>query len=191
GIVATIAYARKGSISWDLALWLSVGIIPATFFGAKVNSLLPSSLLIIILGGLIIFSGINALLKRKTPTSMQSSPGKIILILIGLFVGFGSALTGTGGPVILVPILVFLNMPPLKAIGVSQAIQIPVALFSSAGFFLYGQIDYQLGITLGVLQIIGVLIGTKIAHTLPVNLLRKIVAISLISVGGLLIFRIF
>ena len=40
-------------------------------------------------------------------------------------------LSGTGGPLVLVPILTFLSMPLLAVIGLSQAIQIPIAVFAT------------------------------------------------------------
>mgnify|MGYP002652321004 CR=1 FL=1 len=44
------------------------------------------------------------------------------LVAVGAFVGFGSALTGTGGPVLLVPVLLTLGVAPLRAVAVSQAV---------------------------------------------------------------------
>mmetsp|Transcript_4429 Transcript_4429/g.6843 ORF Transcript_4429/g.6843 Transcript_4429/m.6843 type:complete len:332 (+) Transcript_4429:184-1179(+) len=46
-------------------------------------------------------------------------------IFMGIFVGFGSALTGTSGPVIILPILFLTeNMPPLTALGIAQSVQV-------------------------------------------------------------------
>jgi uncharacterized membrane protein YfcA len=110
--------------------------------------------------------------------------------LIGVGVGFGSSLTGTGGPVLLVPLLLLLRFMPLAAIGISQAIQLPIAIFATIGFMLYGQIDFYLGFTLGMVQSVGVIFGGKIAHALPHERLRVVVAITLIGVGLLMIGRV-
>ena len=115
---------------------------------------------------------------------------KVMLILIGALVGFGSALTGTGGPVLLVPILITLSYPALKTIGISQAIQLPIAVFAVIGFWLYGKIDVGLGIHLGIAQAAGVFIGAQIAHRLPVFQLRRLVATALIVVGAMMIWQI-
>ena len=55
-------------------------------------------------------------------------------------------------------------MPTLVAIGISQAIQLPIAVFTSVGFSLYGKIDFKLGALLGIIQAIGVVVGAQIAH---------------------------
>ncbi len=191
GIVGVFVYARRKSIDWKPVLWISIGIIPATLLGAKVNTILSSTALTLILASLIVFSGFNALSKHSKNAHTSQTLNKAALILIGVGVGFGSSLTGTGGPVLLVPSLLFLGFMPLAAVGISQAIQLPIAIFATIGFTLYGQIDYYLGFTLGVVQAMGVIFGAKIAHSLPSEKLRLVVAITLIGVGLLMIGRVF
>ena len=191
GIVGVIAYARRKSIDWLRVFWISIGIIPAALLGARVNTILSSNSLTAILAGLIIFSGYNALSQRENDGKFSKNLSKIVLILIGIAVGFGSSLTGTGGPVLLMPLLLFLGFMVLAAVGISQAIQLPIAIFASIGFILFGQIDFSLGITLGIVQSVGVIIGAIIAHSLPQAKLRVVVAITLIGVGLLMIGRLF
>ena len=66
GIVGTITYARKRTISWRMAGWLSLGIIPAAIFGAWTNSALPTTALTIILAILIAFSTCSVSFKSNT-----------------------------------------------------------------------------------------------------------------------------
>ena len=84
GIVGTITYARKGTISWRMVRWLSPGIIPAAIFGAWTNSSLQTATLTIILAVLIAFSGVNALLKQPIPKEDTKELSLLRLILIGL-----------------------------------------------------------------------------------------------------------
>ena len=76
--------------------------------------------------------------------------------MIGLFVGLGSALTGTGGPVLLIPILLWLNFPLLAVVGLAQGIQIPIALSASTGNYIFSGIDFVLAGILSILLGIGV-----------------------------------
>ena len=114
GLVGTLTYASKRSIAWEKVLWLSIGIIPTALLGARLNSNLNSTVLIVIVASLITFSGINVVINRQNDGKVRSDFSKPLLILIGALVGFGSSLTGTGGPVLLVPILVMLHYPALK-----------------------------------------------------------------------------
>ena len=43
--------------------------------------------------------------------------GRALRVFIGLFVGFGSALTGSSGPVLLLPLLLILRWPVFEALG--------------------------------------------------------------------------
>jgi uncharacterized membrane protein YfcA len=190
GLVGTFTYARKGSVVWELVLWLSIGIVPSALLGARVNTSLNTDVLVLIVAGLIVFSGINVFINRQNESGLIPNFGKLLLIFIGALVGFGSSLTGTGGPVLLVPILVILQYPTLKTIGTSQAVQLPIAVFAVTGFWLYGQIDLGLGLHLGIAQAVGVYIGAQIAHRLPVVQLRRLVAIALMGVGALMIWQI-
>jgi uncharacterized membrane protein YfcA len=190
GIVGTVTYAKKGSIIWEPVLWLTVGIIPAALLGARVNTNLNTDLLVLIVAGLITFSGMNVFINRQDESGMIPEFRRVLLIFIGALVGFGSSLTGTGGPVLLIPILLSLHYPALKSIGISQPIQLPIAVFAVTGFWLYGQIDLGLGLHLGIAQAVGVYIGAQIAHRLPVLQLRRLVAIALIGVGAMMIWQI-
>ena len=120
---------------------------------------------------------------------MPSGFGPLVLVPIGVIVGFGSALTGTGGPVLLVPLLVSLRMPVLSAVGASQPIQLPVAAFATIGYFLYGRVDFTLGAVLGLVAVAGVVMGTRIAHAVPARTLRLAVALALVGVGLLMLIR--
>ncbi len=191
GLVGAIIYARRKSISWHHVLWISIGIIPAALLGARVNTILSGTALTLILATLIVFSGYNALSKHSPDANTLQTLNKAALITIGVGVGFGSSLTGTGGPVLLVPLLLLLGFMPLAAVGISQAIQLPIAIFATIGFMLYGQIDFYLGLTLGLVQSVGVIFGAIIAHTLPQEKLLRVVAITLIGVGFLMIGRVF
>jgi uncharacterized membrane protein YfcA len=191
GIVGTITYAKKGSIVWEAVFWLTVGIIPAALLGARVNTNLNTDVLVLIVAGLIAFSGINVFINRQNESGMIPELRRVLLIFIGALVGFGSSLTGMGGPVLLIPILITLHYPALITIGISQAIQLPIAVFAVISFWLYGQIDLGLGLHLGIAQAVGVYIGAQIAHRLPVFQLRRLVAIALIGVGAMMIWLIF
>ncbi len=190
GIVGTVAYWRRGSISWDFVWWLTIGIVPGAILGARANVALSSTTLILLLAALILASGLNILFSRRRGERAVSSVSRRLIVLLGFLTGLGSALTGTGGPVLLVPVLMFMNVQALAAIAASQAAQIPVAAAAAIGFGLFGDVDLVLGTILGVVQSVGVIIGARIAHTMEPDQLRRIVAIALVAVAIIMISRI-
>ena len=188
GGVGTLAYSRRNRLDWRMVLWLGAGTVPSAVLGALSNAALSGGVLTILLAALIVAAGVNALTKAPSADRLAYSFGNI-LFLIGAVVGFGSALTGTGGPVLLVPILIFMKAPVLLAIAASQAVSIPVAFFSTFGYVLFSRVDFAFGTALGLIAAVGVVIGMIIAHAVPVLALRRIVAVSLIGVGILIILR--
>ena len=183
GLAGTYGYAKERSIDWNMAAWLSVGLIPTAVAGARANQLLGSAWLSLVLALLIGASGIHTLWPAKTSHQSRSRLGTTALISIGAVVGFGSALTGTGGPVLLLPILLPLGVPALAAIGVSQAIQVPVAVAASLTHELVGELDVPLSIWLGVIQVLGVVAGAAVAHRLRSEKLRMLVGVALVAVA--------
>jgi hypothetical protein len=95
---------------------------------------------------------------------------------------------------VLVPILIAIKLPVLTAVGLSQVIQIPVAVASTFGNILYGELDFVLGGILSASLTVGSWYGAKLAHILPREVLRQIVAVVLVFVGlfilGNVVFRL-
>jgi uncharacterized membrane protein YfcA len=111
------------------------------------------------------------------------------LVAIGAAVGFGSALTGPGGPVLLVPALLVLGVAPLKAVAVSQAAQLPVVVSGSVGYLQAGLTDISLGTLLGIGAAAGTITGALIATRLHPERLRQVVALACITAGAFLVVR--
>ena len=109
---------------------------------------------------------------------------------IGLFTGFASAITGTGGPLVLVPLLIWLKVPALMAVGLSQIIQIPIALLATGGNLTFGHVDFALGLGLSVILVVGVVMGARVAHQVSRDTLKRILAVALLVTGGAMLARV-
>lgn len=188
GVVGTIMFNRAGSISWPMIKQVCIGAIPGAFLGAAMLPWLSSSVLTLAIGLLVMTSGINALRQAKETEARQVSASA--LILIGLITGIGSSLTGTGGPLVLIPILIWRGVPVLTAIGLSQAIQIPISLMATMGNYLYGELDIALGLMLAVTMVGGTMLGAHFTHRLPLPIIRKSVAMLLVGVGFMMLYSL-
>lgn len=190
GLVGAVIYARRGSINWPMALWLFAGATPAAFAGALAASVVPARGLEFLIAFLVVFAGINALRSLDEHACREGPQKPAPLIAIGAVTGFGSALTGTGGPLVLVPLLVWLKVPALTAIGLSQAIQLPIAALATVGNFIYASVDLVVGGVIALALMTGAVIGARLAHALSQAALRTVVAWVLVAVGLFLIGRI-
>lgn len=189
GAVATWIFDRKGSIDWPAAGWLSIAAMPAALAGAIVATAMHAAILEGIVGLSVLFSGVRALVRSPESSGSIRPLLRGQLIAIGAVTGFGSALTGTGGPFILVPILVWFDLPILAVVGLSQAIQVPISLFATAGNYFFGRIDLGLGLLLAIGLLAGTIAGARVAHMASATVLRRSVAVLLLAVGAVFIGR--
>lgn len=188
GVLGTWLYQRHGSIDWSITLPVCLGGLVAGYFGSLANACAPASLLNLLLAGVIIFAGVYALFPAAAK-KVRTSAGMPMLFAIGAAVGFGSGLTGVGGPVLSVPLMVILGFHPLTSIATSQVIQIAAACSGSIGNMGHGFIDFGTAFWVTGLELLGVFGGVRLAHAMPAPLLKKIVSIVCILVGAFILIK--
>lgn len=190
GLVATIVFASNKSIRWGMAIRLCIGATPAAFAGAWAVSAFNQLLLEACLGLLTFLSGLNSLRKQKVVEVDDAKLSNGVLLTVGGITGFLSSLTGTGGPLVLVPVMISMSVPVLTAVGLSQAIQLPVAIAATLGNILYGKLDLTLGGILAASLTVGSWFGAKLAHAVPRTLLRGIVSVVLLLIGAFILVNV-
>ena len=192
GVVGAHAYAKAGSIRWRPMAWTWLGALPAALAGALLLNRVTPALLELGIGLLSAGSGLHVLINRadKPESRRERMPTSPSLTVIGAATGLLSAWTGTGGPLVLLPILMYLQAPVLASLGLAQAIQLPIAAAATAGNLFTGVLDVQLGLTLAAGIALGTWVGAKGAHRLPTDLLRRAVAVLLVLVGALMLVRL-
>jgi uncharacterized membrane protein YfcA len=189
GLMGAAVYASNKSINWSMAGWLCAGAMPAAVAGAWLSNNVPTAALAVLIGLLTLGSGLQALLRSEPAADGGRAPGPAGLIGIGGLTGVLSALTGTGGPLVLVPTMLWLKTPVLTAIGLAQAVQPPLAILATIGNFMFGNPDVVIGLALGVGLAGGTYVGARLAHSLPRETLRKVVAGVLIVIGATILLR--
>lgn len=193
GIVGTIAFMRHGSIDLRITVPVCAGALISGFAGAWVNALLNASLLMILLALVVCLAGIYTLATRGRPRrpALHEHPGLQRAMLFGLggVAGFGSGLTGVGGPALSVPMMVLAGFAPLTTIGTSQVIQILAGASGTLGNLRFGVIDFGLAGALVLFELAGVMIGARIVHAINAQRLRFWVGVLCLAVGGGLLVK--
>lgn len=190
GLVATAVFAHNKSIRWTMAGWLCLGATPTAFAGAWAVSVINPRFLEASLGLLTFLSGLNALRSQNADETREHATSNKALLVVGAVTGFLSSISGTGGPLVLVPLAISTSVPVLVAVGLSQVIQLPVAIAATVGNALYGQIDLVLGGILAASLTIGSWYGAKLAHVVPRTTLRRVVAVVLAVVGAFILVNV-
>jgi uncharacterized membrane protein YfcA len=190
GIVSTWLFARRGSLDVRASGWVCAGAVLSSFAGAYVNSLTNAPLLARIIGTVIALAGFNVLFPLRRPVvSGENRGGPALLLGVGVAAGFGSGLTGAGGPLFSVPIMLGLGFPPLMTIGVSQLLQVISAVSGTLGNLAYGSVDFRVALWITPFELIGVAVGVAIAHRANVSQLRRAAGWLCVVSGAFILLR--
>ncbi len=186
-------YIRLGHVDWKATIPICVGGFLFTYVGADVKAFTAAPYLNLVLALLILLAGALVFRPVKGRRFSFMEEGRRsrfwVLFAVGGGVGFVAGLTGAGGPVLSVPIMIALGFPPLIAIGAGQVYSVPVALSGTAANFLHGAIDYQVGFWMIIMQIVGILFGVYMANRMDTGRLRKLVAWVCLFCGAFILFN--
>ncbi len=197
GIIGSFNYYKAGNLDVKMSLKLGLGSLIGAVAGVFLQSMIEKSTAKTILYLVVLFSGASILIrmwndKRKAAASGANSfevsgnqKQKTLadhmgfLIFLGITTGAICSLSGAGGPVLVMPLLV--------ACGVSARIAVGVALFDSVFIAVPACVGYLSRITwtevLGLLVLIiithgiGVWLGSRFAGKVPVQGLKIFVAV--------------
>jgi uncharacterized membrane protein YfcA len=113
-----------------------------------------------------------------------------MMLLVGLLVGVFSGVVGIGGGILFVPALIWIaGMSQHKAQGTSLgALLAPVGIFAFLEYYRKGNADLKVALLLAVGFLIGGYFGAVGAQHIPDLWLRRIFAVTMIAVGGKLLF---
>lgn len=190
GILGTVLFQRKGSIDWRQSAPVCAGAIIFSYLGAMANADVGGTTLMRVIAGLIIFAGIYVFLPMKQADAADKIKHRLpLLIAIGAASGFGSGFSGAGGPLFSVPLMLVSGFPPLLAIGTSQVLQIFSAASGTLANLQYGDIHWPMVASVTIAELLGVIIGVKLAHSVGQTALRRAAGAMCLAVGTWLLLR--
>lgn len=163
---------------------LLAGALVGGAAGAFMVRWLPGAVLMAGVTALVLFSGWRGLRAPHAGTQAGAALPPAALLAVGVVVGIGSALTGTGGPVLVLPLLMLLRQPVIFAVVAAQAVQLPVAIAASAVHALEGRLEPRLALLCGVLMLAGSMAGQRAAMRLDTHQLQRLVSMLLLAVGA-------
>lgn len=193
-ISSIIAHQKHQAIEWDVVKKLTIGIVIGALSGAMIVNMISTEVL------RVIFSLFVLIVALQMGFSVQPAPHRHLpnwlgTNFVGILIGHLSALVGVGGGSLTVPFLVWCNLPMRHAIATSAACGLPIAVAGTLGFIITGW-DYtnfatgQMGyvylpafLTIATASLLFAPLGAKLAHTLPVTLLKRFFALFLALVG--------
>jgi uncharacterized membrane protein YfcA len=201
-ISSFMAHHKRGAVQWQTVRRIVVGVMLGTFLGSCVAAVLSTNVLKLFFVLFLYFCAYQFLTNRR-PKPTRELPGPSGMFLSGNIIGAISSWVGIGGGTLSVPYMIWCNVPVHRAIGTSAAIGLPIAIAGTAGFLYNGWGHallpaYSVGfiylpglVGIAAVSVLTAPLGVKLAHSLPVDKLKKIFALLLIVVGTRMLFSIF
>jgi uncharacterized protein len=196
------AHHQRGAVHWNVVRRIVLGILVGTFLGSCLASRLSTNLLKGVFVVFLFYMGFQMLTNKK-PKPTRGLPGGLGMFGAGNAIGAMSALVGIGGGSLSVPFMVWCNMTVHDAIGTSAAIGFPIAIAGAAGYMVnglqaQGLPAYSLGYVYlpALAGIVGASVltaplGVRLAHSLPVDRLKRIFAVLLFVMGAKMLIGLF
>ena len=200
-IVSVLTHHKFKAVDFQIVknygVYVIIGVIIGTLFAAS----LKTKSLVLFFSIVILFLGIYLLLLKERKQNIIMEMKLYSKIILGLIVGFISAVMGIGGAIMNVPILKFFGYSINKAIGSAAAIGFLIALFGATGFLFTGSyLKTNLPLSIGFLNIPAFLIfipittfmariGAKTVHRIDKNKISKLFGIFLLVVATKFLFE--
>jgi len=193
GLVGTWLFQRRGSIQWRLTLPVCIGAVLFGYLGSVAAARIPAHALTITIAVIIIAAGVYVIVPpRGPPRALRDGHGRgdlPILLCVGAAAGFGSGLSGAGGPLFSVPLMVILGFAPLSAVGASQVLQIIASVSGSIAALQDARIDFALAAWVTGFELVGVAAGVRLAHAVSPMTLRRVAGALCVIVGAFMLIR--
>lgn len=204
-LFTSLASLRKhhqhSAVNWRVVYSITPGILLGTGLGALLAASIPTRGLGIFFSLFVYFAATQILLDRRPPSSRQL-PGMAGMTAVGTFTGWISSLVSIGGGTVVVPFLIWCNVPLRHAIGTSAAIGFPVAVGGTLGYIATGMnISILPAPNLGFVYLPALFwialasistapLGAMAAHHIKVGLLRKLFAVLLLVLATKLLLKV-
>ncbi len=199
GLLGSIAYTRSGELlaasNQRLALVVSVTSVLGALVGVRINAFVPKRLFGMVLGGLVMGIGVLVWYRERTDTDAgytvdpDSRAGLVAGGAVGVGVGVPAGLLGIGGPVLAVPLLTVLGVPLLAALAVAQVQSVFIAGAATVGYLAQGAVSMPLVVAIGVPELVGIVIGWRVARAVDPRRLKHALAATLATLGPYLALR--
>lgn len=187
---AARSYAKRLTLLWNIALPASAAALIFAFLGARAVSLVPQELLRKALPFVLLAVAIYVFRRKSfgSETLGEGDPRSrtVLALLTGAVIGFYDGLFGPGTGSFLIFLFVrFFHLDFLQASAIAKVVNVACNAAALAWFASAGYVIWQLGLLMAGCNIIGAVVGTRLALKGGTGFVRKL----FLLVVGLLIIK--
>jgi uncharacterized membrane protein YfcA len=199
--VSVLTHHKFNAVDFNIVKNYGIFVITGVVIGTIFAATLKTKSLVLFFSIVILFLGIYLLLIKEREQNIVSEMKLYLKVILGVIVGFISAIMGIGGAVMNVPIFKYFGYSINKAIGSAAAIGFLIALFGAIGFLISGSyLNTNLPLSIGFLNIPAFLIfipittfmarlGARTVHKIDKNKISKIFGLFLLLVAAKFLFE--
>ena len=197
-----MAHHRRGAVEWSVVRRIVAGILLGTFVGAWIAAQMSTGALKVFFV-VFLYYVCYQMLTGKKPKASRQLPGMAGMSCAGGVIGVVSSLVGIGGGTLSVPFMFWHNIPIHRAIGTSAAIGFPIAVSGTLGYissgwgaenlpaWSLGYVSIPALVSIAVMSVLTAPLGVRLAHSLPVDKLKRVFAVILFLVGTRMLISLF
>ena len=180
GALGSVNYNKAGNLDIPFGIRLSLGSLAGAVLGVKLNLIIPESTVKVILYVVVLLSGISILLRKdKSGRAYVISDHLAATLILGFVTGAVCSLSGAGGPVLVMPLLVVLGIGIRTAVGVALFNSVFIGIPACIGYMMQCSVKDLLPVMAAALVFhgIGVVYGSRNAVKINQILLKKGIAV--------------
>ncbi len=192
GMSSTVRHHRQGTVMWRIALLVAPTAVIGGFVGSRIAVSTQGSVLQIGLAAVLLLAAIDMILRRKPDLLPMKSIHWLLWMMMGVLVGLFAAMSGLGGGLLFIPLMVFIaRVPTGKLAGTSSVVVIFAALASAIRYMLLGPVaalptgfvghsNFLVALCLAVAAVPGAQLGAYLNKVAGSIVYRRIFAVLLL-----------
>lgn len=185
--VSVRAHHLRGAVDWQIVRRMAPGMAVGSML-SSIGSGWVSQRHLALAFAVIVYGGATQMLFGRRAAGAVRLPGTAVTVLLGLTIGIVCGLVSAGGTFLTVPWMLLCGVSMLTAIGTAAAMALPVVLVGTLGYVLTGlrasglpphSVGFVYLPALGALVLASAPmanVGARLAHRLPVAVLKRIFA---------------
>ncbi|WP_372717982.1 sulfite exporter TauE/SafE family protein [Immundisolibacter sp.] len=191
---SSYAHYRRGAVDGPLLRLMLPGLLTGAVLGGLLADTLPSDLLKRVFGAFVLAVSIQIFFNATAP-GRRPLPRAAGLMVTSTVIGTASTLLGIGGGSLTVPFLTYCQVDMRRAVATSSACGLVLGVAGAATFLwagrdhpglppgAWGYVYWPAFIGIAVASVATAPVGARLAHSLPVILLKRVFAVLLASAG--------
>ncbi|WP_409967457.1 sulfite exporter TauE/SafE family protein [Bengtsoniella intestinalis] len=183
GSIGSWNFHKQGNLDLKFSTFLCGGSVLGGLVGVMLNSLIPATQAKTLLYLVVLLSGISILYRNRNTTAVAKErhellDSKAFVVAVGVVTGAICSLSGAGGPVLVMPLLVVLGISVHMAIGIALFDSIFIALPAFVGYcYQLDALPWTQFLLVGVTHGLGTYLGSRNAHKINQKPLKTAVSV--------------